>query len=45
MTSSLAERARLIDASGEVELSAADYEANLTDMLAGVLEAPVALPA
>ena len=43
MTSSLAERARLIDASGEVELSAADYEANLTDMLAGVLEAPAAL--
>ena len=45
MTSSLAERARLLDAGDDAELSGADYEANLTDMLAGVLEAPAALPA
>ncbi|MBC8363962.1 MAG: helix-turn-helix transcriptional regulator [Actinobacteria bacterium] len=43
MTSSLAERARLIDDSGEVELSSAQFEANLTDMLTGVLEAPATL--
>ena len=45
MTSSLAERARLLDTGGHTELNGIDYEANLTDMLAGVLEAPAALPA
>jgi AcrR family transcriptional regulator len=45
MTSSLAERARLLDAGGDAELGGADFEANLTDMLAGVLGAPATLPA
>ncbi len=45
MTASLAERARLLDSGGEVLLDDADYAANLTDMLAGVLGAPATLPA
>jgi AcrR family transcriptional regulator len=44
MTSSLAERARLIDEGAPPRLDDRAYEVNLTDMLTGVLTAPVSVP-
>ncbi|NNE74484.1 MAG: TetR/AcrR family transcriptional regulator [Acidimicrobiales bacterium] len=43
MSSSLAERARLLDTGGPVDLDPGDYEANLTDMLVGIIDAPVSV--
>lgn len=45
MTSSLAERARLMGRGRRLALADADYEANLIDMLVGVITAPASLPA
>jgi len=41
MTVAMAERARVIEAGRRVELDQASYDANLTDVLVGVLEAPL----
>ena len=41
MTVAIAERARVIEAGRRVELDQASYDANLTDVLVGVLEAPL----
>ena len=43
MTSSLAERARVVDDGLPTELDGDSYESNLTDMLVGLLEAPAAV--
>ncbi|MCY4035974.1 MAG: helix-turn-helix domain containing protein [bacterium] len=40
MTASLAERARRIEAGEALDTDAADYAANLVDMLTGIVEAP-----
>ena len=40
MTVAMAERARVIEAGRRVELDEATFNANLTDVLVGVLEAP-----
>ena len=42
MTSSLAERARILDGGGSPVLDARHYQKNLADMLVGLLEAPAA---
>ena len=42
MTSSLAERARILDGSAAPVLDARHYQKNLADMLVGLLEAPAA---
>jgi hypothetical protein len=42
MTSSLAERARVLDDGLPTELDGDSYESNLTDMLVGLLGAPAA---
>jgi hypothetical protein len=40
MTVALAERARTIESGRALELDNATFEANLTDVLVGILEAP-----
>ena len=40
-TSVFAERARHVDGDGELGLPAAAFEANLVDMMVGIIEAPV----
>jgi hypothetical protein len=42
MTSSLAERARILDGGASPVLDARHYQKNLADMLVGLLEAPAA---
>jgi hypothetical protein len=44
MTTACAERARVIEAKGSLELDAALFATNLTDVLVGVLEAPLLDP-
>ncbi len=44
MTAALAERARAIESDHELELDEPTFEANLTDVLVGILEAPVRGP-
>lgn len=44
MTAALAERARAIESDHQLELDEPTFEANLTDVLVGILEAPVRGP-
>ena len=44
MTAALSERARAIESERELELDEPTFVANLTDVLVGILEAPVRGP-